>query len=141
MKGEDIMKKVIRIIAIPIIIILVIIIYISYLTNHNQDYLDSITKNIQNNYQIDEEITYSNKYSNYYIFTTKSRVIVLNNDYQEILNESIATIKNKEEDQELIYKTSKLMFEEVEQKDGNLIYKYYDASTGEFLKETTMELK
>ena len=114
--------------------------YISYLSNSNQKYLDSITKNIKENYQIDEEITYSNLYGNYYIFTTKSKVFVLNKQYEEILNDSIATIKIIE-DMELIYKTNMLMYEEKEVKDKVLTYKYYDATTGDFIKETTMELK
>lgn len=139
MKGEDMMKKALRILSIPLIFVLAVILYISYLTNHNQDYLNNITKTITANYQLDEEITYSNKYNNYYIFTTKSKVIVLNNEYQEVLNQSIATIKNISENQELIYKTNTLMFEEKELKKNNLIYKYYDASTGELVKETTME--
>lgn len=135
------MKKVIKLISIPLIFTLIVILYISFLTNNNQNYLDNITKTIKENYQIDEDITYSNFYNHYYIFTTKSRIIVLNNEYQEVLNESIATIKNKEEDQELIYKTNKLMFEEVEPNKNNITYKYYDASNGEFIKETVMEKK
>lgn len=134
------MKKLLQIILIPIIIIIVVILYISYLSNSNQKYLDSITKNIKENYQIDEEITYSNLYGNYYIFTTKSKVFVLNKQYEEILNDSIATIKIIE-DMELIYKTNMLMYEEKEVKDKVLTYKYYDATTGDFIKETTMELK
>lgn len=135
------MKKALKIISIPLILILIVILYISFLTNNNQTYLDNITKTIKENYQIDEDITYSNLYNHYYIFTTKSRVIVLNNEYQEVLNESIATIKNKEANQDLIYKTNKLMFEEVETNKNNITYKYYDASNGEFIKETVMEKK
>lgn len=134
------MKKLLQIILIPIIIIIVVIIYISYLSNSNQKYLDSITENIKDNYQIDEEITYSNLYGNYYIFTTKSKVFVLNKQYEEILSDSIATIKIKE-DMELIYKTNMLMYEEKQVKDKVVTYKYYDATTGDFIKETTMELK
>ena len=135
------MKKALRILTIPLIIIIVIIIYIFYLINSNQNYLDSITKNIKDNYQINEEITYSNKYNNYYIFTTKSKVIVLNNEYEEILNESIATIQPIDKNQELIYKTNKLMFEKTILEDDNLIYQYYDATNGKFIKETKMEQK
>lgn len=135
------MKKTLRILSIPLIIILIVILYISYLVNHNYKFLDSITQDIKDNYPINEEITYSNKYNNYYIFTTKSKVIVLNNEYEEVLNDSIAIIKNREDNQELIYKTNKLMFEEKELKNNNLIYKYYDASNGEFIKETVMEQK
>jgi len=135
------MKKVLHIALIPVILILLVILYISYLNNYNQNYLDSITKNIKNNNKINEEITYSNRYGNYYIFTTKSKVIVLNKEYEEILNEKIATIKKREKDQELIYKTNKLMFEEKEIKNNTLIYKYYDAINGELIKETKLEQK
>ena len=42
---------------------------------------------------------------------------------------------------ELIYKTNQLMYEKKSLKGKTLIYKYYDAKTGEFIKETTMEQK
>jgi len=133
------MKKTLKILSLPLIIILIISIYIIYLINHNKNHLNSISEDIKNNYQINEEITYSNKYNNYYIFTTNSRIIVLNNEYSEILNESIAAIHPKPDNQELIYKTNKLMFEETTIKDGKLIYRYYDAINGKFVKETVME--
>ena len=139
MKRELMIKRILKIVGIPLIIILIIFIYIYSLVNNNQNYLDSITKNIKDNYQINEKITYSNEYNNYYIFTTKSRVIVLNNEYYEILNESIATIQEIPKNQELIYKTNKLMFEETILGEDKLIYKYYDAATNEFIKETIME--
>ena len=135
------MKKILKILIIPFIIILSTILYIFYLINNNHKYLDSITKNIKDNYQINEKITYTNEYNNYYILTTKTKVIVLNNEYSEILNENIKTIKEKKENQELIYKNNKLMFEETNIKDDKLIYKYYDATNGEFIKETIMEQK
>ena len=135
------MKKALKILIVPFIIILIITIYIIYLTNDNKSYLDDITKNIKDNYQINEEITYSNIYNNYYIFTTKNKVIVLNNEYTEVLNENITNIKERKDNQELIYKTNKLMFEETTTNDGKLIYKYFDASNGEFIKETIMEMQ
>ena len=135
------MKKTLKILIIPFIIILIITTYIIYLTNDNTNYLNDITKNIKANYQINEEITYSNIYNNYYIFTTKNKVIVLNNEYTEVLNESITNIKERKDNQELIYKTNKLMFEETTTNDGKLIYKYFDASNGEFIKETIKEMQ
>ena len=135
------MKKTLKILSIPLIIILITISYTIYLIINNNNYLDSITKNIKDNYQINEEITYSNEYNNYYIFTTDTRVIVLNNEYTEVLNENITNIKERKDNQELIYKTNKLMFEETTTNDGKLIYKYFDASNGEFIKETIMEMQ
>ena len=135
------MKKTFKILNIPLIIILIITIYTIYLVNNNKNYLNDTIKNIKENYQISEEITYLNEYNHYYIFTTKTKVIVLNNEYEEILNEDIKTIKEKEENQELIYKTNKLMYEETTLKDNKLIYRYYDATTKEFIKETIMEMQ
>ena len=135
------MKKLRTILIILIILILAIILYLSYLSNHNEEYLDSITKNIQDNYSSEEEITYSNQYGNYYIFTTKSNVVVLNKEYKEVLKTSIGAIKTREDGMELIYKTNQLMYETREIKDKVLTYKYYDAKTGNFFKETTLEQK
>lgn len=135
------MKKTLKILIIPFIIILCVSIYIIYLISHNQKYLDSIANCIKRNYDINEEITYTNKYTNYYIFTTKDRVIVINNEFLEVLNESIAIIKPKPDNQDLIYKTNKLMFEETIVKNDELIYRYYDATTGNFIKETVLEQK
>lgn len=135
------MKKVLRILIIPFIIILVITIYTIYLINNNTNYLDKTLKNIKDNYKIDEKITYSNLYNNYYIFTTKTKVIVLNNEYEEVLNGDITNIKERKDNQELIYKTNKLMYEETILKDNNLTYKYYDASNYELVKETVLEMQ
>ena len=135
------MKKALKVLSIPFIIILIITIYTIYLVNNNKNYLNNTINNIKENYKLDEEITYLNEYNHYYIFTTKTRVIVLNNEYEEVLNESIAIIKEKEDNQELIYKTNKLMYEETTRDDNELIYKYYDATTKEFIKETIMEMQ
>ena len=135
------MKKTLKILIIPFIIILGITIYTVYLTNNNTNYIEKTLKNIKDNYQINEEITYYNEYNNYYIFTTKTKVIVLNNEYEEILNEDITNIKKRKNNQELIYKTNKLMFEETILDDNNLTYKYYDASNYELVKETVLEMQ
>lgn len=135
------MKKTLKILSIILIIIIVINICIFSLVNNNQKYFKNILKNIEDNYQIKEKITYLNIYNNYYIFTTKNKVIVLNNEYQEILNEPINTITKKKKNQELIYKTNQLMFEETILKKDHLIYKYYDATNGEFIKKTVLENK
>ena len=135
------MKKTLKILIAPFIIILGITIYTVYLTNNNNYYLNKTLKNIKDNYQINEEITYYNEYNNYYIFTTKTKVIVLNNEYEEILNEDITNIKKRKNNQELIYKTNKLMFEETILDDNNLTYKYYDASNYELVKETVLEMQ
>ena len=78
-------------------------------------------------------------YGNYYIFTTKNNVIVLNKEYKEILKEDIEKISKNKDNYELIYKTNKLMYEETITKENKVTYIYYDAESLKKIKETTLE--
>ena len=135
------MKKVLRSILIIVIILIIGILYISYVTNHNQEELNNITKSIKDNYSIKDEITYSNRYGNYYIFTTESNVYVLNNEYKEVYKKSINDLAENQENLPIIYKTNKLMYEKTIRKKDKITYEYYDALTGNLVKETALERK
>lgn len=135
------MKKVLRSILIIVIILIIGILYISYITNHNQDELNNITQNIKDNYSVKDEITYSNRYGNYYIFTTESDVYVLNNEYQKVYQKEISNLATNEENLPIIYKTNKLMYEKTIRKKDKITYEYYDALTNQLIKETTLERK
>ena len=135
------MKKVLRSILIIVIILIIGILYISYITNHNQDELNNITQNIKDNYSVKDEITYSNRYGNYYIFTTESDVYVLNNEYQKVYQKDISSLATNEENLPIIYKTNKLMYEKTIRKKDKITYEYYDALTNQLIKETTLERK
>ena len=39
----------------------------------------------------------------------------------------------------MIYKTNKLMYEKTKRKENEIIYEYYDATTGELIKTTALE--
>lgn len=135
------MKKVLRSILIIVIILIIGILYISYITNHNQDELNNITQNIKDNYSVKDEITYSNRYGNYYIFTTESDVYVLNNEYQKVYQKEISSLATNEENLPIIYKTNKLIYEKTIRKKDKITYEYYDALTNQLIKETTLERK
>ena len=133
------MRKIHVSILIIVIILVVGVLYISYITTQNETQLNKIVQNIQENYNIKEEINYSNQYGNYYIITTKNQVIVLNKEYQEILKEDISSLAENKENLSLIYKTNKLMYEKTTRKENEITYKYYDATTGELIKTTSLE--
>lgn len=133
------MKKVLKVILIIITIIVISLLLLSYINNRNHNYLDNISKDIKKHYKIKEKITYSNIYGNYYIFTTKDKVIVLNKEYEEVLENEINILAENKNNYELIYKNSKLMYEETILKKDKLTYKYYDATSYKLIKETTME--
>lgn len=135
------MKKTIKVLAVILIIIIILTIIVFTIVNKNNKYLNSITKDIESNYKLDEDITYSNKYGNYYIFTTDTKVIVLNKEFEEILKKDINILEDNKNDYDLIYKNNKLMYEETILKKDKLTYKYYDATSNELIKETNMEQK
>ena len=135
------MKKVLRSILILIIILIIGILYISFLTNHNQDELDNMKKSIQDNYSVKDKITDVNRYGNYYIFTTSSEVYVLNNEYKEVYKKNMNDLAENQENLPIIYKTNKLMYEKTIRKKDKITYEYYDALTGNLIKETTLERK
>ena len=133
------MKKVIKIIVIILLITVIISIILFSINNKNNEYLTSISKDISKNYKVEEKITYSNKYGNHYILTTKKNVIVLNKEYEEILKEDIDILDDNKNNYDLIYKNNKLMYEETILKKDKLTYKYYDATNNELINETNLE--
>lgn len=135
------MKKILKIIIIILLLALFVYIIIFSTINKNNKYINNLTKDIEKNYKLKEDIKYSNKYGNYYIFTTDTKVIVLNKEYEEILIEDIKILDENKNNYDLIYKNNKLMYEETILKDQKLTYKYYDATNNELIKETNLEKK
>ena len=79
------MKKALKILIIVIIIFITGTIYISYIDTNNEDYITNLTTKIKNHLKINDEITYTNQYGNYYIVKTTKDIIVLTKDYKEVL--------------------------------------------------------
>ena len=135
------MKKVIKLVLTILLIAIIIFIILFSTINKNNKYLKNITKEIEKNYKLKEDITYSNKYGNYYIFTTDTKVIVLNKEYEEILSKDMDILAKNKNKYALIYKNNKLIYEETILKKDKLTYKYYDATSNELIKETNLEKK
>ena len=133
------MKHILKILFLLLIISITIILILSNINKNNNKYLDNITKNIKENYNIKEKITYSNLYGNYYIFTTKTKVIVLNKEYEEIKKFNIDILSNNKNNYQLIYKNNKLMYEETIKKKNKITYKYYDATNNKLIKEISVK--
>lgn len=133
------MKHILKILFLLLIISITIILILSNINKNNNKYLDNITKNIKENYNIKEKITYSNLYGNYYIFTTKTKVIVLNKEYEKIKKFNIDILSNNKNNYQLIYKNNKLMYEETIKKKNKIIYKYYDATNNKLIKEISVK--
>ena len=133
------MKKILKVIIAISILVTLYLVVLSCLINKNDKYLTNMTNKIKENYKLKEEIKYINTYGNYYILTTKKDIIVLNKEYKEILKKDIDVLAPNPNNYALIYKTNKIMYEETILKKNKLLYKYYDATNGKLIKETTMK--
>ena len=127
------MKKFVIIIVSILIIILLSIVYLG--SNVNK-YNSNLNKLIKDNYHVDNKLINVNKYDGYYILTTSANIIVLNSKYKEILKEDISKIKESN-NMSIIYKNNSLMYLEKEKSKDKVIYKYYNASNLELIKEIT----
>ena len=85
---------------------------------------------------MDNKLINVNKYDNYYILTTSNNIIVLNSKYEEILKEDTSKIKESN-NMSIIYKNNSLMYLEKEISKDKVIYKYYNPSNLELIKEIT----
>ena len=122
-----------KIIIIFITIILVVLFAIFFLTSSNDRYLNNMKKEINKNYEIKDEIKYLNKSNLYYIIVTNQKLIVLDNEYQEIFMEEVSKIKKINKDYEIVYRLNSVMYEVKDVYDDKIIYYYYDIYNGELL--------
>ena len=127
------MKKFVIIVVSILIIILLSIVYLG--SNVNK-YNSNLNKLIKDNYHVDNKLINVNKYDGYYILTTSDNIIVLNSKYKEILKEDISKIKESD-NMSIIYKNNSLMYLEKEICKDKVIYKYYNPSNLELIKEIT----
>ena len=126
------MKKILLII---ISILLIIFILLLFIINNNKSYKDNLLKEVNKKYPL--EVKYVNKYGNNYIIKTKDKIIVLDNEYQEITSEYLEEIKKL--DYDLVYKKNTIMYQKSQVKGKSIIYTYYDIKSGEEIDKLEIE--
>lgn len=132
------MKKIIKILLIPITLVIIYFLSLSYTINQNQNYESKITNRIKKHQKVDN-IKYANYQEGYYIYTTDEKVIVLDNEYNEELIEDIKIISNKEKNDNIVYKDKKLMYEQTKLEKNKVTYTYYDIETRKEIKSIVLE--
>lgn len=133
------MKHLKKIILVIILVLLIIFLAIFYVVNKNRNYEKDLIKEVQENYDIDNDIKQVNKYDHNYIIITEDKVIVLNSDYEKIKEEKITSIAKNTDNYTLIYKNNKLVYEKTILKDDKVVYEYYDAYTYEYIDNMILE--
>lgn len=120
-----------------IIIIMISLIVISFLSltmlvSRNNKYEKNIEKQIKDNYKLEDKINYLNKYDLYYIILTTNNLIILDENYQEVLKQDADNIKLKK-DYELVYRLNKVMYQKKKVLKNKIIYEYYDINNNEII--------
>ena len=126
------MKKIILFISALILIVFLSIIFI---VNSNKSYNNNMLNEIKKKYS--DKANYVNKYANKYIVKTNNKVVVLNEEFQEITSEEINNIKEK--DLDLVYRKNSIMYQKNSKKGRTNIYTYYDIKTGEEIDKLEIE--
>ena len=139
MKKRFPVRNVIRVVIIILIILLIVFFSLNYTINNNDSYLEDLSEEIGNNYQMHSNIINVNVYGGYYIVETDDEVVVLDKEYGEVFKESSSNLSANRSNYDLVYKTNKLMYEETVIKDGILTYNYYDAYNYEKINSIVLE--
>lgn len=132
------MKKIFKILIVIAILLIACILSLSYTINKNNNYQEKLLNRVKKYYP-NAKIDYINYQDDYYIYTTKEEIIILDKNYKEITKEKKLNLKQKKDNYEIVYKKEKIVYEETIQKKDKIIYTYYDAKTGEKINSITME--
>ena len=128
------MKKRLFII-IPIILFIIFMFIILYPVIKNNNYINNIKNDIYDNTDI-KDIKYINKDNNYYIVKTNDKVIVFDLNYDEVYSILISELYDSNMD--LVYRRNNLYYMERVRENNNLIYKFYDIISNEFVYESSV---
>lgn len=122
-----------KIIIIFIVIVLLVFGSIFFLVFNNDKYSDRIELEIKENYDVKDKIIYLNKYDLYYIILTNKNLIVLDENYEEVLKEDSKKIIRFSDKYEIVYRLNSVMFEKKKISSDKIIYEYYDIYNNEFI--------
>lgn len=120
-------------IIIPIILFIIFMFIILYPIIKNSNYIDDIKNDIYDNTDI-KDILYINKDNNYYMVKSKDRVYVFDLNYDEVYSIELELLYDS--DMDLVYRRNNLYYMERIRENYNLIYKFYDIISNEFVYES-----
>ena len=137
-KRRRTINKIVKIVIGIFIVLLICFFSLNYTVNNNISYVNSLKNNIEDNYKLGDDIKDINVYGGYYIISTDKEVIVLANDFEEVVKENINKLSNNIDNYYLVYRTNKLMYEETVVKGKTLTYNYYDAYSYDYVSSIVL---
>lgn len=135
------MKKIfITILCVLVFALILILVIVNFSTlSYNKDLNSAKNTFLKNNKDttVSEIKTYYGKDTYYIVFYKKDDIEfigVLNKNYNKVLEVEKSKLFNLKEDSTIGYKNNKLIYEVKETTKDGFTYSYYDALTGDFIK-------
>lgn len=125
------MKKFVMIFILSVIILFILIMMILGNDNYNDDKMISL---IEKKCRIDN-ISYINRYNDYYIVRDKESLYLINDKYKIISEIDNDLLYENRGNYDIIYDDGIFMYFDDKLLDGRLIYSYYDIYSYELIKE------
>ena len=129
------MKKLIIIIILFAFIFLFFVVSSIY---QNDKYQNDIYGEIVSNYKIDEDIVYFNKSNIFYIVKTESKIIVLDNNFDNVYEIECSKIL-PQDNYEIVYKDNTIIYEEIKRYENKIVYNYYSVLEDKLLDVIEIE--
>lgn len=104
------------------------------MVSYDKKYISDISLEILNNTCVDE-IVYINKYDNYYIVIDNEYLYLFDSEYNDIYKIELSMIHKNENNYDLIYRNSTIMYMDSCENNDGVIFKYYDIYSYELLDE------
>ena len=85
-----------------------------------------------------KEIHYLNQYDNYYLVMDDKYLYVISGDYKELLKIDKLLIHDNISNYDIIYRDNQVMYMDDYNKNGKMVFKYYDLYTYKLIDEIVL---
>ena len=109
------------------------IILLCFMIYNDKNYVKMMKKDIINNTEI-TKIEYVNKYDNYYIILGKDNLYLIDEEYNIVLEVERFLIHDNDNNYDIIYRNNHFMYLNEINKEGSIVYEYYDIYTYEMIE-------
>ncbi len=121
-------RTLLKVIVGILVVVLGLFIWFCVRVSWNSHYWDRMIGEVQKHYQI-TDVSYVNKYNNYFIVMNDSYLVVLDSNYHEVMKEDVSKLSDRDKEWNIVYKLNKLMYESRKLEDKKVTYVYYDVYT------------
>ncbi len=126
-----------KIVLIFITLMITIFLLICYMVYKDNNYLNKIKKDIIKTTDI-IDVTYLNKYGNYYIVKDNEYLYLMDDEYNILLQKDLILVHENTNNYDIIYRDENFMYMHDYKEKHKLIYEYYNIGTYELIDTVSL---